>query len=375
MSIEKLSNPAAKSTLGSKLAATLLVIASTMIGILLFEATCWLFLPPAKDINIYHILLDRVFFFDGRGSIFEDHGPIFTYLPHNDVTNLTVFTLNHGYTVEYHYQYHTNNLGLVQDSDVVPGRDSLLLLGDSFMEGLGAEPWFRLISPQIAKLGYQPINGGLLGTGFASWLKLDRYLEGKNVGIRKVVVVFISDDYHRRVVNFTPSMLQCLRATALCDVHRDSYFRLPPQQELASWIAKIGSARQQMTKKSWLVEHVEAALPASYRIFRVLKLWALDSLSQAPQQSRAAIAALIKLHGPNNVIFIHLPQKDETTGPDRLGLLARRSIAEAGGRLFDGFKLCGMTPADYYSHDDHPTKDGYAKIAACVGSIIKQVEF
>jgi hypothetical protein len=56
--------------------------------------------------------------------------------------------------------------GLVQDKDLVRGVKSILLLGDSFTEGQGAEPWFRQIAPQIEKLNYQPINGGLFGTGF-----------------------------------------------------------------------------------------------------------------------------------------------------------------------------------------------------------------
>ena len=29
----------------------------------------------------------------------------------------------------------------------------------------------------------------------------------------------------------------------------------------------------------------------------------------------------------------------------------RRSIENAGGKLFDGFKLCGLTPADFYQND------------------------
>ena len=50
------------------------------------------------------------------------------------------------------------------------------------------------MSPVIEKLGYQPINGGVLGTGFRQWLKLDRYLAAKNFQIGKVVVLFISNN-------------------------------------------------------------------------------------------------------------------------------------------------------------------------------------
>ena len=101
--------------------------------------------------------------------------------------------------MEYDYRLRTNNYGLAQATDIMPGRRSLLLLGDLFTEGQGAEPWFRLISPVIDELGYQPINGGVLGTGFHQWLNLDRYLAAQNIQVRKLLVLFISDDYHRPV--------------------------------------------------------------------------------------------------------------------------------------------------------------------------------
>ena len=72
--------------------------------------------------------------------------------------------------------------------------------------------------------------------------------------------------------------------------------------------------------------------------------------------------------------FIHLPRKEEIdSGPDVFGLKARRAIQEAGGRLFDGFKLCGLVAADYHPNDLHPNSRGYGKIAACTMSVIKEM--
>ncbi len=83
----------------------------------------------------------RVVFFDGSGSIFRNQGDIFTYIPHNDVRNLTAFFFDNELRIEYDYHLRTNNLGLVQDVDTIAERESLLLLGDSFTEGQGAEQW------------------------------------------------------------------------------------------------------------------------------------------------------------------------------------------------------------------------------------------
>ena len=79
------------------------------------------------------------------------------------------------------------------------------------------------------------------------------------------------------------------------------------------------------------------------------------------QQSRAAIAELVRIYGAENVAFLHLPQKDEANGPNKLGLKARHAIEEVGGKVFDGFALCGLTAADYYVNDEHPNRGGYAK--------------
>jgi hypothetical protein len=92
------------------------------------------------------------------------------------------------------------------------------------------------------------------------------------------------------------------------------------------------------------------------------------------QQSRAEIAEFIKTYGPENLAFIHLPEKGELdSGPDNLGLKARRSIQEMGVKLFDGFKLCHLTAVDYHPNDLHPNSRGYAKIAACATSVIKEM--
>jgi len=343
----------------------LLTIPSALIGLLLVELFCWLFVPsigwnmPGRD--------RRVVFFDGVNPIFENHKDIFTYSPSNKIRNVTAFLSDDGFKVEYDYRFNTNNYGLTQDDDVAPERKSLLLLGDSFTEGQGAEPWFRLISPLISKLGYQPINGGVFGTGFQQWLKLDRYLQAKNIQIGKLLVIFISDDYHRSVWNISPEISECLAASPLCRVDRSYLYRLPPREEMSSWIARVRLARGPM--KPRLSVSAAALLPASYSVYRYFRQ--LNTFAEEEQRSRAAIAELIKLHGRKNVAFLHLPQKDEVGhGPDRLGLKARQAIADAGGRLFDGFKLCQLTRADYYPNDDHPNKGGYAKIAACASQAI-----
>ncbi len=369
----RLASLSARSTLMKKIASWLLIIPSIFIGVLLFEIFSPLFLPWIRNTDTGMQRL--IYFFDGPDTIFRDFGETFTYVPHSDIRVLTVSYSDSDFNIEYDYHIQTNNFGLVQDNDVIPEQDSLLLLGDSFTEGVGAGPWFRLVSPKIYKLSYQPINGGIGGTGFSGWRKLEQYLTAADIRIRKLVVLFISDDYHRPVWNVRPGELRCFSDLSLCRVEEGVYFRyrLPPPEELSSWIARIRTGRVVATLKA----RGKALLPATYRAYESLKLRLSPAMAREErreQESRAAIAEFIKTYGPENVAFIHLPQKEELdSGPDDLGLKARRSIEEAGGKLFDGFKLCRLTAADYHPNDQHPNSRGYAKIAACTLTIINEM--
>ncbi len=361
-----------QSTRMKKIASWLLIMPSIIVGIILFEIFSQLFLPWIRSTDTPHL----IYFFDGRGTVFQDYGDIFTYIPHSDIRILTISYSDNDFRPEYDYHLQTNNFGLVQDTDVIPGQDTLLLLGDSFTEGVGAEPWFRLVSPEISKHGYQPINGGIGGTGFSSWLKLDQYLAAADIRIRKLVVLFISDDYRRPAWNIMPGELRCFSDLSFCRVEEGVFFRyrLPPPEELPSWVAKIRTGRVATLKT-----RVKALLPATHRVYKYLTELVRPSPQmtrdeRGEQESRAAITEFIKTYGPENVAFIHLPQKEEIdSGPDDLGLKARRSIQEAGGKVSDGFKLCRLVAADYHPNDQHPNSRGYGKIAACTMSIIKEM--
>ena len=80
-----------------------------------------------------------------------------------------------------------------------------------------------------------------------------------------------------------------------------------------------------------------ALLPVSHSVYLFFKQ--VMMFAKLEQESRVAIADLIRIYGPENVAFLHVPQKDEVGhGPNSLGLKARGAIEDAGGKLFDGFK-------------------------------------
>lgn len=351
----------------------LLILPSIIIGVVLFELAFRLISPSSDSEARVHRL---IYFFDGPGTVFRDYGETFTYVLDSKIRVVTIFYSDDHFGTEYDYFMHTNNFGLVEDADIVPGQPSLLVLGDSFTEGVGAEPWFRTVSPEIAKLGYQPINGGIGGTGFSSWRKLEQNLTAADIDVKKLVVLFISDDYRRPAWNVTPGELRCFADLSRCRVQEGVFFRyrLPPAGQLPTYIAKIRAARQ-----TTLRARGRALLPGTYRVYENAKQLFRPSPQavkdeRGEKESRSAIDELIKTYGSGNVAFLHLPVKEELDkGPGELGVKARRTIQQAGGKLFDGFRLCGLVAGDYHPHDLHPNSRGYAKIAACTLNVIQQI--
>jgi hypothetical protein len=365
---------AQKSYFTGPVAATTLIAASIIVGILLVElATSVFFKPTARpsDYDWAH----RIMFFSGAESIFQNQGKIFTYAPNDNVRDLTIYYSDNAYVVEYDYQFRANNYGLVQDLDVNPNRPSLLVLGDSFTEGQGAAPWFRKLLMQSENDRYQIINGGLLGTGFGQWDLLQDYLSTeRKINIQKLLVIFISDDYSRGVWNFSPVDLLCLRSIEACSLDQTIYYRLPILSNLSDWVSRIRKARNlQHGLKDEMDQITKQVLPSTYQAFEYLKAKGSYKAKQRKELSRAAIEALIQKYNTKNLVFLHLPQKDETSGPNERGLEARRAIQGSGGNLLDGFKLCPLSSNEYYLHDGHPNERGYSRIADCVSTIVHQM--
>ena len=115
---------------------------------------------------------DRLMFFSG-GNIFENFEGGFKYAPNRKIGSETYYINADDRSkldLEFKYTVRTNNLGLVQMTDTAPEKPAILLLGDSYMEGQGASPWFYKLEAGMAEAqsAYQLLNGGILGTELLS---------------------------------------------------------------------------------------------------------------------------------------------------------------------------------------------------------------
>ena len=321
---------------------------------------------------------ERRLIFYSEGTVFEDKGwGGFLYRPnariHTEMYYITSL-LPVAITKEYDYDIETNSDGLVQLRDISATRPSILFLGDSFTEGQGARPWFYTLERHWSDARYQVINGGILATGVESWEQLYRSLAAK-AKVQKVVIIFISEDWIRPLFQFPPQMLDCLEHAARCTGHElfhplsgDAAADLEEAQRVALQRRGYLLRPQHLIEQSVMLRKL--LIPA-YQNLSKLVMGVPTRMDVQFDRSEKAIQEIATQLGPGNLLFIHLPQKDEVdSGPNFLGKMARDFIRQNGFAFVDGFEKCGLTAADFLIHDGHPNAQGYGKISACVESAV-----
>ncbi len=266
------------------------------------------------------------------------------------------------WALEFAYRFRTNNFGLVQEADLEHGRPTLLVLGDSYTEGLGAPPWINDIASELDRAtGLQVANGGILGTGLLHFADLLHALTAEGVAVRRVVVVFISDDWVRPRWRFPDPVLNCIADVSACE-RVSGYYGLPAEGDKPQFLDD--AVRRQRPAR-----HILNRLALYRKGYRPLR----DRIGAARRdplfaENTAAALRIVEAVGVGNVLFIHLPAKDEVLrgAINPYGVRARQFLADRGIPLRGGIDACGLAPHDFYQTDGHPNPGGYQRIAACV---------
>src|SRR5689334_14190078 len=127
---------------------------------------------------------------------------LWTYRPNADLREVAVYGMpsplkrEPNFWVEFDCRMQSNNLGLLQDDDVLPGAPRTIVFGDSFTSGQGGCPWFHKL--QARRPQDKLLNAGLLGTGLDQWWRLFEYLKAQGVVAERVLLVAISNDFKRK---------------------------------------------------------------------------------------------------------------------------------------------------------------------------------
>jgi hypothetical protein len=358
--------------------STLIVLISLMFGVFSIELIYKNFFLDRS----FYKWGDRYMLFaqDGGGTVFKNIGEIFTYQPNATINSKTYYNIEDGWVLEYEYSFRTNNLGLVQSSNVGSKIPSILLLGDSYTEGQGSAPWFEILNKNLKNEAHQYVNGGLLATGPSQWLSLHNELL-RNLKIKKIVAIGISPDYSRIIFNFPKKTLSCIEFYSVCDGD-ENFYGLPNKDQEKIFLEKLKSYReshyenhQKLINTGKSTKQVLAEfMPASFLIYSNFKsmLGILPTTDVNVTSNSEAIQTLIEAYG-DNFLFIHLPSKAEIFSGQisPLGRKMKSDIHRFNGNYFDGFSGCNLGKTDFFKNDGHPNQGGYAKIAKCVEEAIK----
>ena len=350
-------------------------------SVLFFLSLIFIFTVVEYFLGLFSIKQDysnqryMLFKSNNENSVFRNINGGFLYQPNTKVESTTFFYVDDKWIKEFEYIIPTNNLGLVQTNDVFPKKKSILLLGDSYTEGVGAYPWFENLNKKYLNSNYQLINGGILGTGFESWFNLYNYLINQNIEISKIVIIFTSDDYRRGAWNMHENTLKCLKNYKICKGDENFYGK-PSLKDEISFLEKLRIFRVNsinQNHKNVLINYIKNKYPELRNLNKTLRRRLEIDKSPTIAKSNEVITYFIDKY-KDEALFIHIPTKFEILFDDKdlFGKKTFEFIEKNKGNVVDAFDKCNLKEEDFYYYDGHPNAKGYEKISFCISSIFEK---
>lgn len=314
------------------------------------------------------------FFFLENPQNFRNQHSEFGYSAFSRNREVAIYADRESAWVEYDALFTVNNAGLVQQRDIDRTKSYIVVVGDSFTQGQGATPWFYELEKALPDLPLA--NLGIMGTGVQHWEKAVDWFQERIAGVRKVVVIFITDDFSRPYwfatanqndlsfcfeasCKFIFARLRDISPVALAQYGREQLQReqlqrddIPPVND--SLRARVGSLLMKLRTGALLVGLVRNA-----------RKW-------TPKHLEANKKSLETLGARHDVAFmLHLPGKREATEGAWLAesLAIKEFISAIGLPYVDGMR-CGLGAADFHKFDGHPNPVGYRKVQQCVAATL-----
>ena len=153
----------------------ILVILSILIALFFIEI--YFSLTISKPYK--HEYFFKRYYLYQQGKVFENINNFFKFYPNKSIRQDAYYFDKDKFIKEFSYTIKTNNIGLVQSNDIKANTPSILFLGDSLTEGLGATSWTDRFGSEIN--GLQIINAGIRGTSSKQSELLEKYLAKLNI--------------------------------------------------------------------------------------------------------------------------------------------------------------------------------------------------
>ncbi len=301
--------------------------------------------------------------------------------------------------VEFDFSYRTNNLGFVDHRDYgrgPPGRRSYAFVGDSFVKGMGAEPWVPQLRDTLRKSGHE-IEIYNLGVNGASILHSRKLLASVSaeLPITEIVLLPITHDFYRRwwvPVQVGDKILAC-RDPASCDPNRfgavHAAYIIDREATISSLVARKNEALLVQTQSPpqpepavyrpplqpiWrrALQHSELYVLARPRVKRLLERFELRAPEPGPYDETellgdnlSALAGIRADFPTTPITLVHFPEKDEVEyGRYRLNL--RDHAERLGIQYLPALRQCKWSLDMYHPNDSHPNAKGYSNMQTCL---------
>lgn len=302
--------------------------------------------PSIKRMLVYNI-----------GENFLNEGKIFKYFPNKKIYNETWYVNTNLQKKEYSSTIYTNNLGLVQKRNITSAEDVELIVGDSFAEGQGAEPWFYSLDREGYSNGRNFVNGAILGTSPVQWEMLKNNLADKyGLQYKSVSAIVLGGSTSGPVWNFSETGLTCLHTGDCRKPYDDFYgydFAEKNDEEIKNGITKLYESEKKFRPVLWKKVKELYASFIPHRNF-VAKSNVI--------KNREALKRLLE-SGQNPGFLLLVTTKWEI--PDKWTSDAQWVMDFAHQNNFQ-FSTCVLVEKDFHTQDGHPNAQGYEKILQCV---------
>jgi len=321
------------------------------------------------DKNKKNLAYNRYMLFS-EGDVFQNVDKIFKYHANKKIISRTFYDLEDSFIEEYNYLIQTNNYGLVQKDNIEKNKQSILFLGDSFTEGQGFYGWVNKFNGSYKN--YQVINGGILGTGFKQFELLEKHISN-DYDVKKVVVLYVSDDLRRDLFNHNDQVINCLKSYLNCNGYENFYgfnpFSLNDHLKFlkSQRVNKNSNSKKTFKIYKRQVKKYISQLSIFFYPHQFLKNNFYKSKNAKIILNLESIDNLIKKY-KSNIIFIRLKQKNEIkNGNSYYSIRAKKHIQKTS-KLFE----CDFNNDlnNFYKHDSHPNQVGYKYLFECVQNIL-----
>ncbi len=295
------------------------------------------------------------------------------YTPNIPIRSITVYYNK----VEYDTRHHTNNMGFISNKDYhKEDKDGVLFLGDSFTAGVGSsKPWLPMLNEKYPDINLYSF--GVTGTGQKNFYKLfENYQDDLNYST--VVIMSISDDLTRPLwypLKVKNSLYFCRESTTKKQCTTHVLFKIP----LIDY---------NINENSLLLPE-ELYLKKAYKVFKSKYITYKElNKKQEEKVKKLSVKAKKSPHKPTigleyiakikeladkkgkRVIFVHIPEKEETmSGKYRYNVGERIKALDI--EYISVLKDYKFDKNMYYTHDGHPNDKGYAYISSIIEDIMK----